>query len=369
MGARSPRARRSLAAAFGLAALLLPACAPAPAVKRLPSPAPAVVPPAPPRPQPPPAPPAAAPVTPAAPGGVLGRSDEYVIVAAARGDTLRSLAARYLGDPGRAWVIADFNGFDRVSPGQEVVIPLRSQDPTGVRTDGYQTVPILCYHRFGDEQAKMVVSEASFAAQMDYLAEHGYRVIPLTSLVDFLQGKRALPERAVVLTADDGYKSTYQIAFPILKKHGFPATIFVYTDFVNARAGLTWPEMKEMVDSGLISIQSHSKAHSNLALPTADEDDAAYRERIDREVSVPTELIHKRLGVPLLTFAYPYGDANEQVIERVQEAGYRLAATVQAGGNPAFAYPFMLRRSMVYGDDDLTTFRRKLDVFHPVDLK
>lgn len=306
---------------------------------------------------------------PAAPAGVLGRNNEYVILSAQPGDTLESLAGRYLGDPARAWVIADFNSIRRLSPGQEVVIPLKPQSPLGVHSDGYQTVPILCYHRFGDEKAKMVVSEAAFGQQMEYLQDNGYRVVPLTALVDFLQGKAALPERAVVITIDDGYKSAFQIAFPILKKHDFPATIFVYTDFVNARAGLTWPEMKEMVDSGLISIQAHSKAHSDLGLPEPGEDDSQYRERIDREVAVPTEIIHKHLGTPMVAYAYPYGDANESVIERVREAGYRLGATVHAGGNPFFAYPFMLRRTMIYGEDHLASFRHKLEVFHSVDLK
>lgn len=300
---------------------------------------------------------------------VLGQSSEFVILQAGPADTLASLAARYLGDAERWWVIADFNRTRHLSPGQEVVVPLASPNPLGVRTDGYQTVPILCYHRFGDEKARMVVSAEDFEAQMRYLAENDYRVIPLAALAGFLEGRSALPERAVVLTMDDGYRSNYEIAFPILKRYRFPATIFVYTDFVNARAALTWPQMREMLESGLIDIQPHSKAHSNLAFPTASEDHGAFRDRVATEISAPTEALRRNLGVSLHTFAYPYGDAGELAMAELRSAGYRMAATVQSGGNPFFAYPYLLRRTMVYGEDDLAAFRRKLDVFRPQSLR
>lgn len=300
---------------------------------------------------------------------VLGQNSEFVILRAGPADTLASLAARYLGDAERWWVIADFNRAQRLSPGQEVVIPLASPNPLGVRTDGYQTVPILCYHRFGDEKARMVVSAEDFEAQMRYLAENDYRVVPLAALDGFLEGRSALPERAVVLTMDDGYRSNYEIAFPILKRYRFPATIFIYTDFVTARAALTWPQMREMLESGLIDIQPHSRAHSNLAFPAASENPAAFKGRVATEISAPTETLRRNLGVSLHTFAYPYGDAGELAMAELRSAGYRMAATVQSGGNPFFAHPYLLRRTMVYGEDDLAAFRKKLDVFRPQSLQ
>lgn len=366
-----PPHRNVLAAAALL--LVLAGCPPPPAVRHPPvEEAPAAPMPAP-RPipavrLPPPEPALPEPAPPEA-HQVLGQSGEFVILRAGPADTLASLAARYLGDPQRWWVIADFNRTRRVSPGQEVVIPLGPLNPPGVRTDGYQTVPILCYHRFGDEQARMVVSAEAFEAQMRYLAENDYRVVPLAALADFLEGKSPLPERAVVLTMDDGYRSNYQLAFPILKRYRFPATIFVYTDFVGARAALAWPQMREMIDSGLVDIQPHSKAHSNLAYPGVSEDPDAFRERVAAEISVPTELLRRNLGVALHTFAYPYGDAGELAMAELRGAGYRMAATVQSGGNPFYAYPYLLRRTMVYGEDDLAAFRRKLDVFRPQSLK
>jgi peptidoglycan/xylan/chitin deacetylase (PgdA/CDA1 family) len=192
-------------------------------------------------------------------------------------------------------------------------------------------------------------------------------VIPLADLLSFLDGAKPLPLRSVVITIDDGYKSAHEVAYPVLKAHGFPATIFVYTDFVGARSGLRWDEMQEMVESGLIDIQPHSKSHSNMSFQGVAEGDAGYGERIAQEIAVSSREIDDNLGLPLHTFAYPYGDTNEFVIGRLRAADYRVGVTVYPGGNPAFAYPYLLRRTMIFGQDDLTRFRDKLEVFRDVD--
>jgi peptidoglycan/xylan/chitin deacetylase (PgdA/CDA1 family) len=213
----------------------------------------------------------------------------------------------------------------------------------------------------------MFVSPESFAEQMAYLVENGFRVIPLADLLAFLDRAKPLPLRSVVITIDDGYRSAYEVAYPVLKAYGFPATIFVYTDFVGARSGLRWDEMREMVASGLIDIQPHSKSHSNMSFQGVAEGDAGYRARIAQEIAVSSREIDDKLGLPLRAFAYPYGDTNEYVIARLRAADYRLGVTVYAGGNPAFAYPYMLRRTMIFGQDDLARFTKKLEVFRDAD--
>ena len=304
-----------------------------------------------------------------APDSAIHRSNDFIVLTASKGDTPASLALRHLGSAAKAWVIEDFNNTRELTPGREVVIPLGTPNPTGVYTNGYQTVPILCYHRFGNDKSKMVVSPDDFARQMEYLAQHDYRVIRIADLIEFLQGKRALPKRAVVVTMDDGYKSAYLHAFPTLRRFGFPATIFVYSEYVGAREGLTWKEMQEMVASGLVDIQPHSKTHSNLGFAQPSEDEAAYQQRIQAETQVPLHDISRNLNIPVHTFAYPYGDTNKEVIDQLKQRDYRLAVTVQPGSNAAFSYPYMLQRSMVFGDEDLDTFAKKLGTFQDVDLR
>jgi hypothetical protein len=163
---------------------------------------------------PPPAPEAPTPVFVAPPdaGPVINRDEDFAIVAVRDGDTTASLAERYLGDAGKAWWIAQFNGVTTVRAGQIIVIPLRVRNPIGVYASGYQTIPILCYHRFGPRPTKLNVAPAAFEAQMEYLARNGYTVIPLKRLARFLQGKEPLPAKTVAITIDDGYRSTYEIA-------------------------------------------------------------------------------------------------------------------------------------------------------------
>ena len=305
----------------------------------------------------------------AARGPVLAQNDRFLIYDPAPGDSLQGIAGRFLGSAGRWWEIADFNGIGALQAGRPVVVPLQVVNPGGIRRDRYQTVPILCYHRLGPGSGKMVVSAANFAAQLDWLARNDYRVVPLKDLRGFLEGKQPLPRRAVVLTFDDGYNSIYKLAFPLLKKYGFAATVFVYTDFVGAGDALNWSQMQEMAASGLVDFQGHSKSHSNLIQRLAGESDERYRERVEAEIRVPREVIRQKMQIPVTDYAYPYGDANELVLDALARNGYQLAATVNPGGNPFFAQPFMLRRTMIYGDHDLGEFKAKLQVYREIDSR
>jgi peptidoglycan/xylan/chitin deacetylase (PgdA/CDA1 family) len=304
--------------------------------------------------------------TPADTGPLLARDASFVVVVPRQGEDLASLAERYLGDRGRRFEIAEFNRIDEARAGRAIAIPVAPLNPGGVEPANVQTVPILCYHRFGPRVNSMTLSQPSFEAQMRYLRDHGYTVVPMARLYDFLDGKVALPKKSVVITIDDGYRSTYDIAWPILKRYGYPATVYLYTDFVGAGDALTWAQMKEMSASGLVDIQPHSKTHSNLTLKQADENEARYRERIRREIDVPIDTIRERLGEPTVSYAFPYGDVNDTVVEYLRAKNVRMGVTVTPGGNAFFAPPVMLRRTMIYGNDDLETFKAKLVTSLPV---
>ena len=300
-----------------------------------------------------------------APAAEIARDDDFVIVRVAAGESAATLAQRHLGDVAKAFWIVEANGGVPPAAGDVVVVPLRPPNPLGVEPGGYQAIPILCYHRFGSRASALTVTPAAFEAQMDYLARNGYTVVPVSRLAGFLSGREPLPRKPVAITIDDGYRSTFDVAYPVLQRHGFPATLYLYSDFVGAGDALNWAQMRQMQASGLVDVQPHSKTHANLTQKQPGETDAQYRDRLRREVDAPVAAIRDRLGAASATFAYPYGDVNDAVIAELKRRDVPAGVTVTPGGNGFFAYPYYLRRSMVYGTDSIDAFKAKLVTFVP----
>ena len=173
---------------------------------------------------------------------------DFVAVVVKEGDTFSSLSQKYLKDPSWDWFIAEWNEPGPLRPGQMVIIPLRPHQRGGLTLRGYQTVPVLAYHNisFGKSD-KMTVRQEMFEQQMSFLKEKGYRVIAMDQFFDFLDFKASIPPKSVVITLDDGWLSAYEIAFPILKKYGYPATLFIYTDMIGRSAKtVSWKQLQEM---------------------------------------------------------------------------------------------------------------------------
>jgi peptidoglycan/xylan/chitin deacetylase (PgdA/CDA1 family) len=340
MAARRPSLIAPAAAAAAAVLMVLAGCAAPPAA--------------------PPAAPQLAVEPPLAASEVLARSDELLVVVPRAGDDFAALARRYLGDARKAWWISEFNRIARPTPGVDLVIPLKPARLNSVDARGVRTITILCYHRFDNGKGKLSTNGEDFAAQMEVLAQDGYHVVALRDLPAILRGEQPMPPKAVAITIDDGYRSTFDVAYPVLVKYGFRATVFLYSDFAGLPAALTWAQMREMTASGLIDIQPHSKSHANLSLRLPDESERAYLDRIAREIDAPAAELKRRLEVPTYAFAYPYGDANESVTELMEKRGVQLAFTVTPGSNAFFAYPLLLRRTMIFGEDTVDDFRAKL---------
>ena len=294
-------------------------------------------------------------------------SNDFVVTFAKAGDTPQGLAARFLGDAGRAWMIEDYSDTSKLAAGQEVVIPKRPWNPSGVDPSGYQLVPVLAYHNLAPQaKGRMVMAAKQFEEQMRYLKAQGYHVMSLRDFSDFTNLKLQVPRRSVVLTFDDGYRSFLEYASPILKELGFTATLFLYTDYVGAgRNSLTWEEIKRLEGEGF-EVGGHSKTHDNLRRK-AGEADQAYARRLQAELS--QALFQRHLGRTMQAIAYPYGATDDEVIQKTRENGYVAAFTVRRQGNPSFTNPFVLNRSQIYPEMSLEDFAKNLNTFNQETIK
>ena len=223
---------------------------------------------------------------------------------------------------------------------------------------------ILMYHSIGEAHDPMTVCPALFAAQMQYLAQHGYRVVSLQEAPRLLETKGDL-RRAVVLTFDDGYRDFLNTAAPILNQHSFTAMLFVVTgqlgktaawsSFDKMRPLLSAEELQWVKAMGF-ALGSHTVMHANLTTLDAT--------ALDRELCESRAAI-AALGESFIPFAYPGGTFTRRERDAVERAGYACAVIVGGRwGNGAETDRFLLKREPVLASDSLDWFARRVNGFY-----
>ncbi len=230
-------------------------------------------------------------------------------------------------------------------------------------------VPILMYHKVSPYPFHgglgLRVPPEVFESQMKYLKKRSFHTVSLDQLIDHWDNGKPLPPRPVVITLDDGYEDNYHFAFPILKKYGYTATIFlVYNeiggyntwDIKNENSIrlklLSLPQIREMQKYG-VSFQSHTLTHPYLStIPP---------ETAEKEISESRTQLSKALGVPVNFIAYPYGRRNEEIDEMVRKAGYKAGISTEAGKNDLSTNRFRLNRLRVNGYVNLNHFKKMIE--------
>jgi len=217
-------------------------------------------------------------------------------------------------------------------------------------------IPILTYHNFTkDEGSSYSINIIEFEKQMNYLATHNYSVISLSELLKGLKNGQ-LPPKPVVITIDDGFKSTFTLAYPVLKKYNFPATLFIYTDFIERNSNsLTWGEIKEMTENNL-EIGSHTLSHCNLLQYKENENYENYLARIKKEIFLSKEILEIKIGGKVKFFAYPYGVYSPTIINLVIQADYEGILNANSMNNTLDADLFSLNRQIIFGQSPLNSF-------------
>lgn len=186
------------------------------------------------------------------------------------------------------------------------------------------TVPILAYHSFEDIERTLSVTPENFNRQLEYIKNKGYKVITLDELVEGINSGRHFKKNEVVITIDDGYSDNFKYAYPVLKRFGFPAAIFIIAGFIGEGPDyLTWDEVRIM-SQHRISFGSHTMNHVCL-------EDVLDDEILKEEIAGSKELIELRLGKPVDYFCYPIGAFTEKAKKIVIESGYKAAFTTNRG--------------------------------------
>lgn len=297
------------------------------------------------------------------------RSEDYVVYQLKENETPAELAVKFLGGQKNSWIIEEANSATKFRNGNAVVIPLKDNKKGGLSADGFQTIPILTYHRFAENcSSPLCMPTKTFERQMQYLKENGYHVITAEDLAAFLEYRQGLPNKSVLITMDDGYRSVYNIAYPILNKYGFKATLFIYTSFVGvSKMAITWNQLKEMQANGF-TIGSHTINHSDLTNPKEGETEQKHIARLKEELYGSKTIIDQKLGQDTYFLAYPFGYYDQRSIQMAKAAGYKLAMSVKRGGNPFFANPLTLRRDQIL-EKDMQAFISRLKTFNNLLLK
>jgi biofilm PGA synthesis lipoprotein PgaB len=256
---------------------------------------------------------------------------------------------------------------------------------------------VLSYHDVKDSverdarAGQTAVSTARLAEQFAWLQRQGYHVLGIDDLLAAKAGQKPLPEKAVLLTFDDGYASFYSKVFPLLKQFHYPAVVAIVGSWMDGRktsgpadeslpqeALLNWEQLKEMSRSGLVEVASHSYDlhHGILGNPQGNpqpagvtrlydpasktyESDPAYARRIRAELKAASESIAKPLGKKPRVMVWPYGEANRPLIEAAQAAGMTVTFGLRDGRNRLADLPYA-RRLLVTENPDIADFAKMM---------
>ena len=181
-------------------------------------------------------------------------------------------------------------------------------------------IPIFVYHDIVNDKSEvyydyMQTTKEVFENQMRGLKKIGYRFITFEDLKEYKEGKKELYKKSCIVTFDDGYEGVYKNAYPIANKYDIPFTMFVITDNIGNTGTITWKQAKEMNNSGLVTIASHSQNH--VEFNKISTDDAI------NNVNKSYEEIEKNLSSSKTKiFTYPYGLYTEEEIEKLRTLGY-----------------------------------------------
>ena len=212
----------------------------------------------------------------------------------------------------------------------KIVMHSKMLDVQPVFPTGNIRIPILVYHYVefvkdikDSVRRSLDIIPPVFEMQVKTLKDAGYNFVTAAELGQYLDGKKQLPQRPVIITFDDGYGDFYTDVFPILKKYNVTVTQYVISGGLDKPNYMTTEQVREVAKSGLVEIGAHTVHHRNL--PSISVDEA--REEIEKS----REDLERVLEINVVSFAYPYGGFNDELADIVKKTGFTTAVTTKGG--------------------------------------
>jgi peptidoglycan/xylan/chitin deacetylase (PgdA/CDA1 family) len=211
--------------------------------------------------------------------------------------------------------------------------------PTPPKIDQNAQVVVFGYHRFEKKVRRpdTEITPEAFEAQMQKLQDAKIPVIGMQDFLAWKRGEKSIPPKAAIITIDDGYKSGYEVAWPILKKFNYPLTLFIYTEGVKGGKygggeAMSWEQLAEMRDAG-VDIEAHSATHQDLRKPYDKStkrrlNPQEYTDWLNAEVGGSKATLEQKLGIKVDCFAVPFGYYNDRVKEATKAGGFAAVFTV-----------------------------------------
>lgn len=230
-------------------------------------------------------------------------------------------------------------------------------------TGGGHGVVLLYHHVSEDTPASTSVTPEQFERHLEYLEDHGFEVWALDRLLDALfQGEETVPDNVVAITFDDAYESVLGEAHPRLARRGWPYTVFVNTEAVDAgyRPYLDWDSLRELAGAGA-AVENHSASHGHLIAREAGESERAWRERVAADVKQAHSRIAEEIGRPPRLFAYPFGE-DSPALARIVATDHDYALVQRSGAVGPDTDPMAVPRfPMASGFDSMKRFAMAVD--------
>ena len=230
-------------------------------------------------------------------------------------------------------------------------------------------IPILMYHEVFEETefngqkrpayASNCVTRSHFEKHMDYLSKNGYSTLSLNELLNEAARNKVRGElnKKVAITFDDGYIGHYVNAYPVLKKYGFTATIFVITNRIGKQNYLSWEQLQEMIANG-IQIESHGLSHKPLEILS--------EHSIKSELEHSKSILENNLKKSVNFISYPQGSYSKKVLEIAKKVGYAGSCTTDIGYYHNNSDPFRIPRINIrqsYDISDIDQILQKNKIF------